>query len=381
MNAHPSDQEAACNRLYDYERTRDAFDDSPAMRALFTDSMREMAAFHIRHSQVYRGICAQHGFVPEQVASHDDVIGIPHIFVSAFKEHRLLSVPAEEIYMQYTSSGTQGQKSQINMDRISWERQTGMRGLLARSMGLTSEEPVNCLVFSYAPEITGNRGAANTFAAYAEFAPAREKYFALRPGPDGREAFDVDEAIRMLERYAASGLPLRLVGFLAFSYVTLEEMRRRGLRLRFPAASMLITGGGWKSHTGATVSFEQYAELVSGQLGIDAGNIRDFYGMVEHGVPYLSCSARNYHIPCFANVAAIAPGTLAVLPPGETGLLKLQTSYMRASPSISVLSTDLGAIGADCPCGLPGRYIMLRGRAGVKKHAGCAISASQLIKF
>ena len=61
--------------------------------------------------------------------------------------------------------------------------------------------------------------------------------------------------------------------------------------------------------------------------------------------------------------------------------LKLQTSYIRSAPAISVLSTDLGAIGSDCDCGIPGDYIMLRGRAGVTKHAGCAISASQLIKI
>ncbi|HAR43157.1 MAG TPA: hypothetical protein DCS07_11110 [Bdellovibrionales bacterium] len=83
----------------------------------------------------------------------------------------------------------------------------------------------------------------------------------------------------------------------------------------------------------------------------------------------------------FGNVAAIDPGTQNVLPRGETGLLKLQTSYIRSSPSISVLSTDLGAIGTGCECGLQGDYIMLRGRAGVSKHAGCAISASQLIKM
>ncbi len=96
---------------------------------------------------------------PEQIRSHDDLISIPHIFVTAFKQHRLLSLPEDEIHMTFTSSGTQGQKSQINLDRISFERQANMRALLVRSLGLMDPQPVNYLVFSYAPQIADNRGA------------------------------------------------------------------------------------------------------------------------------------------------------------------------------------------------------------------------------
>jgi len=158
-------------------------------------------------------------------------------------------------------------------------------------------------------------------------------------------------------------------------------MEKRNIKLHFPAESLLLTGGGWKSHTGETVNFEIYAELVNKLLGIKPDRIRDFYGMVEHGVPYMSCSHRNFHIPIYANVVSVDPGTLRILPEGEAGLLKLQTSYIRSTPSISVLSTDMGQIQSSCPCGLDGKYIVLKGRAGVQKHAGCAISASQLIRL
>jgi phenylacetate-coenzyme A ligase PaaK-like adenylate-forming protein len=370
--------EEATERLY---RLKEAFDFSEENRTLFVQSMREMAAFHMENSEVYRGICGQYGFSPEQVSNHEDVTNIPHIFVTAFKQRKLISLPEDEIFLTLTSSGTQGQKSQINLDRVSFDRQAGMRELLVRSLGLTSDNICNHIVFSYSPDAADSRGAAHTFNVYSSFAPSAEKYFALRQGTKGEPEFDLDGAIEALVRFSGTGLPLRVIGFLSFSYVTLQEMKKRGLRLKFPAESLLITGGGWKSHKGETVGFEEYAELVNEILGISPDRIRDFYGMVEHGVPYLSCSRRRYHIPIFANVAAIDPGTMAVLPKGETGLLKLQTSYIRSAPAISVLSTDLGTIGDGCSCGIPGEYIMLRGRAGVKKHAGCAISASQLIKL
>ena len=370
--------EEATNRLYTLDQ---AFDFSEENKGLFVQSMQEMVQFHCERSPVYNGICQQYGFSSEQIRCYDDLITIPHIFVTAFKQHRLLSLPEEDICMTFTSSGTQGQKSQINLDRISFERQAGMRSLLVRSLGLVSEQLTNYLVFSYAPDIADQRGAAHTFNVYSSFAPAAEKYFALQQGTGGEPTFDLEQAIATLVRFAETGLPLRVVGFLAFSFVTLQEMKKRGIHLQFPAKSLLITGGGWKSHKGETVSFEGYAELVHDILGIQPERIRDFYGMVEHGVPYMSCSHRHYHVPIFANVGAVDPGTLQALPTGETGLLKLQTSYIRSAPAISVLSTDLGAIGTNCPCGIPGSYIMLHGRAGVQKHAGCAISASQLIKL
>jgi phenylacetate-coenzyme A ligase PaaK-like adenylate-forming protein len=370
--------EKATNRLFSLEQ---AFDCSEENRELFLQSMQEMAGFHIEHSNVYRGICSQYGFTPDKLRTHSDIINIPHIFVTAFKQRKLLSLPESDIYMTFTSSGTQGQKSQINMDRISFDRQAGMRELLVRSLGLTSNDRTNYLVFSYAPDIADQRGAAHTFSVYTTFAPATEKYFALQQGGGGEPDFDLESAIATLLRFAETGLPLRVIGFLAFSYVTLQEMDKRGIMLEFPPESLLVTGGGWKSHRGETVTFQEYAELVNRVLGIRRDRIRDFYGMVEHGVPYMSCGERHYHVPIFANVAAIDPGTMEVLPNGESGLLKLQTSYIRSAPAISVLSTDLGAIGSNCPCGIPGDYIMLHGRAGVTKHAGCAISASQLIKL
>ena len=370
--------EEATTKLYELTQ---AFDFSEENKGLFVQSMREMADFHSEHSPVYRGICQQYGFTADQIQSYGDLTSIPHIFVTAFKQRRLLSLPEDQICTTFTSSGTQGQKSQINLDRISFDRQAGMRSLLVRSLGLASEQQHNYLVFSYAPAIADQRGAAHTFNTYTTFAPAAEKHFALQQGASGEPAFELEQAIATLVRFAQTGLPLRVVGFLAFSFVTLQEMKKRGIRLQFPAESLLITGGGWKSHKGETVSFEGYAELVQEILGIQPERIRDFYGMVEHGVPYMSCSHRHYHVPIFANVAAIDPGNMQVLPEGASGLLKLQTSFIRSAPAISVLSTDLGAIGSNCPCGIPGSYIMLRGRAGVTKHAGCAISASQLIKL
>jgi len=365
----------AVERLFSHEN---AFDYSPEHDRLFVEAMREQVAFHRAHSPLYDGLCRLEGFedVPQDIAR---IFEVPHIIVTAFKEREILSVPREEIVITYTSSGTTGQSSHIDLDQVSFERQDWMRASIVKSYGLVDEEQVNYLCFSYDPATSGTRGAARTHRMYASFAPAHESFFAISQDAGGEPRFHLEDCVRALERYAASGLPLRVTGFPAFGYVTLKALDERGERFSFPASSVLFSGGGWKLHTGQAVPYEEYVELVQRVLGIRADRIRDVYGMVEHGVPYLTCEAHRFHVPLYGRVCALDPGTLEVLPTGETGLFKLLTPFVRSTPSISVLATDFGSVHEGCPCGRPGQYLQLKGRAGVKKYDGCAISAAQLL--
>jgi phenylacetate-coenzyme A ligase PaaK-like adenylate-forming protein len=368
---------SAVDRLFSIP---EAYAYTPENERLFLEAMAEMVEHHRRNSPVYDGICRQDGFSWDQVEEPDDVYRVPHIFVTAFKVRRLLSVPESEIVVTFTSSGTSGQKSQTNWDAGSRDRQAFSRKAVVESMGLADyEQPVNYLVLSYDPASGGTRGAAHAFAMYTTFAPAAETVFAITQGPDGQPRFQPEVCLEALERFAASGLPLRVVGFPAFGYMILKELDTRGVRLRFPPQSLMMLGGGWKQHTGQAIPPDQYRALVERVLGIPPQRVRDFYGMVEHGIPYLSCEYGHHHVPIYSRVCAVDPGTLEILPEGRVGLLKLITPYNRATPAISVLSTDLGELRSDCPCGRPGRYLVFARRGGVKKHAGCAISAAQLI--
>lgn len=369
-------KEDSTNKLF---TIRTAFDYT-STEQLFLESVREMYAWQEAHSQIFRGICQQHNFSIDDIQSIDDVMKIPSVFVTAFKERRLLSVPESEIVKTFTSSGTTGQQSQINWDKMSMERQSFMRDAIVESYGLADyNNKVNYLIFSYEPAVSGSKGAAHTHSAYSKYAPAAEVYYAIRRGANGEPEFKVDGCIAALERFAASGLPLRITGFPAFSYVTLSELDKRGVRFQFPAESVLFSGGGWKNYTGKTITMDEYAELVHRILGIERSRIRDIYGMVEHGVPYMTCECGHLHVPVYSRVCAVSPHTMQILPDGEVGLLKLVTPYIRSTPALSVLSTDLAMIQSNCPCGRPGKYIVLKGRGGVKKYAGCGISAAQLL--
>lgn len=359
-----------CNNAFDYNGTH----------AVFMESIREMFDFQTCNSLIFKGIADQYRFKCSDIKTEEDILRIPAIFVTAFKERKLLSLPEKDIVKTFTSSGTTGSKSQINWDRISMERQAYMRSSIVESYGLADyDQLVNNLIFSYAPEVSGMRGAAHAHSSYAQFAKENETFYTIGKDRYGEPEFKLDEGIMALQRFADSGLPLRITGFPAFGYMTLTELDKRGIYFKFPSDSVLFSGGGWKNYTGKTISFDEYTGLVERVLGITADRVRDVYGMVEHGVPYVTCEHGHFHVPVYSRVCAVSPSTMEILPDGVTGLLKLITPYIRSTPALSVLSTDLGYVQSGCPCGRDGKYIVLKGRGGVKKYAGCGISAAQLL--
>ncbi len=358
---------------------KNAFDYN-GTQSIFIESIKEMFDFQCAHSQIFKGIADQYNFTVKDIKTEEDILRIPALFVTAFKERKLLSLPENEIVKTFTSSGTTGSKSQINWDQTSMDRQAFMRSSIVESYGLASyDQLVNNLIFSYAPDVSGSRGAAHAHNSYAQFAKENETFYAIAKDKYGEPEFRLEEGIKALERFSESGMPLRITGFPAFGYMTLTELDKRGIHFQFPKDSVLFSGGGWKNYTGKTISYPEYTELVKRVLGIDADRIRDVYGMVEHGVPYVTCEHGHFHVPVYSRVCAVSPHTMEILPDGETGLLKLITPYIRSTPALSVLSTDLGMVQNNCPCGRDGKYIVLKGRGGVKKYAGCGISAAQLL--
>mgnify|MGYP000247649701 CR=1 FL=1 len=369
--------ETATHALFEQH---DAFSHCAENDVRFVAAMREMIGWHRHHSRIYDGICRQYGFEAEQVRRIEDVFTIPHIIVSAFKERKILSLPEDQITRTFTSSGTGGQVSQINWDAVSERRQEGMRRDIIATYGLLNpEQRVNYIVFNFEPKVAGTKGAAYSDLKYTEFAPAAEIFWAIQGDDCGEPQFKLEATVAKLRDFERQGLPIRLIGFPAFTTFTLKHLEEQKLTFRFPPESAMILGGGWKTHSGAAIPFEEFAALSKRVLGIPKARIRDVYGMVEHGVPYITCEENHFHVPIYSRACAVDPGTLDILPLGEKGMLKFVTPYIRSVPAISVLSTDIGEVRQGCACGRPGTYLVLRGRGGVQKYAGCAISAAQLL--
>lgn len=357
----------------------DAYDVSPGAEALFVEAMREAVSWHVERSEVYRGLCRLEGFDPGTWTS---LARIPAVFVNAFKEHSLLSVPEADVALTLTSSGTGGQKSRIVFDRVSLDRALGMVERVFDALGLVDKsQEVNYLLFAYDPQEARNLGTAYTDDNLTTFTRKRSVYHALRWDADRREfTFRLEQAYDKLLEFAEDGHPVRILGFPAFLHKMVRHHQARGADpLALHPASLVHTGGGWKKSEHEAIDKGQFRQEVQEAFGVAERNIRDGYGLVEHSVPYVECENHRFHVSAFARAIARDVRTLEPLADGEVGFLELLTPYIRSMPAHALLTSDLAAVSRGCPCGRDAAWIDLRGRAGVKKNKGCAIAAAEAL--
>jgi phenylacetate-coenzyme A ligase PaaK-like adenylate-forming protein len=363
--------------------SEDVYRLTPEKDATFVAAMREAVRHHRAANALFDGLCRRAGFDEDQLTAIAELHRVPHLFVNVLKRHELLSIDRADVVLNLTSSGTTGQKSQIFFDQGSLDRGLFMVDACFGANGLIDrDQEVNYLIFAHDPAHAATRGTSYTDHYMTGFTAKREVYYALQwSEATGDWEFQLEAVNAKLEAYAASGLPLRVIGFPAFLHRVIRHRREQGLPdLDFGSRSYVLTGGGWKKNEQEAISRDDFIAEVAAALGIPSENQRDGYGLVEHGVPYLECGAHRFHVPHFARAMARDVATLAPLPDGESGFLNLVTPYLLSMPSISLLTSDLAVVRHDCPCGRNTATIEIKGRAGTRKNKGCAITAAQLLQ-
>lgn len=356
----------------------DPFNFSREKDQLFFQAMKESFLHHYNNCEVYKKICHLDGFLPEFFESYQDIFFIPHFFVSVLKKYSLKSIPKQKVKLTLTSSGTSGQKSVIYLDRITLERIRKIVWNIYDSYGMADRsQKVNCILFSYEYEHASQVGTAFSDKLLSSLTGIRSLTYALKYDPDKQDFYlDVDGVIDALIQYNQDDAPLRIIGFPAFLYEIYQVYNQRDLpQLEFGDKSFIITGGGWKTKADNEIPTLEFKMNIARWLKIPSKNVRDLFGMVEHGVPYCECESGNLHVPNYSRAVARDPGSLRIVPDGQPGLLHLYTPYLHSFPAISLLTSDLGTTGRNCPCGRNAPYISVLGRAGKVKHKGCAIQA------
>lgn len=349
---------------------------------LFLEAMRDTFARHHAGCRPYRTLCRAAGFAPADLRAFPDLFRIPHLFVGSLKERDFRSVPAREVALTLTSSGTGGRKSKIFLCARSIERILAIVRAVFAELDLIDDRPVNYLCFTYDPEVAKDLGTAFSDKTLTAFAPALRTHFAIRWDESANDfRLDARGVKRALLDFAASGRPVRILGFPSFLWKIVRELRAEtGRDLAFAAPSFVLTGGGWKGEDDRRIDPALFRAELGRILGIPERNFRDMFGMVEHGIPYMECEHHRFHIPVFARARVRDPLTLDDLGFDAPGILHLYTPYCRSTPNLSLLTTDKATLRRDCPCGRPGGTIELIGRGGVAKHKGCAIAATEMLK-
>ena len=374
----PLKSRAAADALFEHA----AFDYSPKSSQAFLAAMRASLAFQGARAPVLKALYRSEGFAPASVRTEADVARIPFLFVAALKERDLTTLPYSQIALELKSSGTSGQRSRMQLDKGSLTRVRRMAWRVLEGLGLTDlERAHDYICFTYDPAVAKDLGTAWTDKLLTSFTKKGEIFYTFRWSKEKKDFyFDIDGAVDALKRFEDAGSLVRLVGFPAFALKLTGEFRKRyGRYPKLNRDSGVITGGGWKTLADEAVDKKVYRRILADNLGIPVANVRDLFGMVEHGVPYVDCRLGNFHIPNYGRVLARHPGTLEPLGYGKVGLLQFVTPYLTSYPSLSVLSSDFGLVRERCTCGLKGPVLEIHGRAGVKKLKGCAISAATML--
>jgi phenylacetate-coenzyme A ligase PaaK-like adenylate-forming protein len=357
------------------------FDPPPDADGMFVKALKEITQWHRERCPFYGRLAADLDI--ESIETLEDCAKIPFVPADFFKLHELMSVAKEDIALHVTSSGTSGQKSQMFYDAWSVGCTFGVLDKIFEHFGwVDQEQEVNYLLFTYESDPNNKLGTAYTDYYMTRYAPARETFAALRKTGSGHE-FDSFGTIAALQRFAESGLPVRIFGFPSFLWFTMERMEALGMpELKFPKDSLVVTGGGWKGYADKEVTKMQVVERTERQFGIPVSRFSDFYGTVEHGVPYLDCPNHRLHFPHCTRALIRDPKTLEPLGLREKGILQFLAPYNTSSPAHALLTGDWASVHPpqDCGCGLNTPYLELHGRAGRSKNKSCAIAASELLR-
>ncbi|MCC6278888.1 MAG: hypothetical protein IT289_13325 [Oligoflexia bacterium] len=358
-----------------------AFDYKSAMK-VFPLAMDEAFEFHFKNNPVFKKLCKN--FRSRPIRTYRDVEDLPWVFVQNLKLFNLHTIKDSEVCITLTSSGTQGTKTENRMDKITLNRVEVGAYNVYRDLGIVdgNSKPSNYLMFTYDIDEAPYLGTTWTDELIAQMTPQGQKAFLIKKGNRADFEFRLDEAVEHYAAMAKSHLPIRFLGFPAFMFALFKEIERRKLPpILAHQDSWILTGGGWKNHEDEDIGKTAFAEYAHRVTGIRPSQVRDLFGMSEHGVGYVDCEMGRLHIPIYAHAITRDPYTLKALPDGKPGCLQLFTPLLRSIPSLSLLTTDEAVVESQsCECGRPGPGLRYIGRMGLKKHEGCAIKALSYLR-
>ena len=349
---------------------------------LFVKAVKQCLSWHIEKNDFYKDWMQKNNFSVDSLNDISDIAKIPFLHANFYKTHVIKTVKDEDIAITLTSSGTTGQKSQMFFDNWTIFASDKSADMESYKLGMITDEPTNFLLYSYEPAEGVNVGTLRTRQMMRRYAKENELVYALKYTGKGHE-FDLFGCIDALLRFEKEGLPVRLLGFPAFLYFTLEKMEDMGYPpLKLNPKSLVMMGGGWKGFVDKQLSPQEFRAYIKERLGLPESCCHESYGAVEHGVAYMDCNNHHFHIPAYCRVLIRDVRTLEVLPYGKPGFLNVISPINTGVPVVSLLLGDLAVLheGKSCGCGINAPWFEILGRAGTTKNRSCAIAAAELLR-
>lgn len=347
---------------------------------LFVKAMRENCRYHYKHCPEYREILDRADFSPDDIRTAKDLERLPFLPTLYLKRHRILSMSTKRMPIKVTSSGTGGVKSFVGFNWRSMWNALKMVITVARYHKLWSARLTRYVIFGYRPRSDNSLGASKSAWGFTFFAPAASRIYAL-DWKNGKYQLDLDNIKNKLIKYSKGRMPVRTMGFPAYTYFLLRQMKEEGLSVKLPKGSLICLGGGWKQFYAEQVSKQDFYKLAYEVLGVDDKHVIEFFGAVEHPILYTDCREHHFHVPAYSHVIIRDVDTFEPVPNGQPGLVNLLTPIFDSAPMLSILTDDIGVLHDEpCACGESSPYLEILGRVGVKDIVTCAQGAEEMLK-
>lgn len=350
---------------------------------LFLKAVRENCRFHYENCEDYRKILDTLNFggvILSNKPLDEYLATLPFLPTLLLKRRRMYSMSPRRFAVKATSSGTSGKFSEIGFDVGSLVCGLKMVLRIGKRRGLFSLIPCRYIVMGYRPHKSNRTAVTKTAFGATLFTPCVSRKYILNY-KDGKYSADFDGVIKAVCSYAEKSLPVRFMGFPAYTYFLLREMERRGISVTLPRRSKIMLGGGWKQFYAEQADKTTFYRLAEKVLGIKDKDIIEFYGAVEHPIMYTDCENHHFHVPVYSRVMIRDPDSFEPLPNGEVGLVNLITPMVAATPILSVMTDDLGVLhdGKECGCGISAPYLEIIGRVAPDSIKTCAAGAAEFL--
>ena len=329
----------------------------------------KLFAFQFERCSPYRRFCEGRGRTPDAVYDWREIPAVP---TGAFKELDLCCFPAEETVHRFRTSGTSmSVRGVLLLDTLELY-ETSLLSAFRRFLlpDLAAEERVRIVALAQSPAKASDSSLTHMFAvAIREFGESGSNFYAAS---GAREA---DPLLQELEDAAARKTPLLLCGA-AFALVhLLDEMRRRGVKLRLPDSARVMETGGFKGRSREVSRSDLYAQ-VHRSLGVPPARTVNQYGMTELGSQFYDSvlrtpdQVRRKLPPPWTRVAIVDPDTGEPAAPGESGAITI-VDLANTGSVLALQTEDLGRRVGD------GFEVL--GREPGAEARGCSIAADTLL--
>jgi hypothetical protein len=326
-------------------------------------------AHQFEHCAPYRRFCEGRSRTPAQVRDWREIPPVP---TGAFKEVDLRCFPPERTVHTFRTSGTTtARRGALHLDTLELYEASLLPSFRRFVLpDLTDADALaRLLVLAPSPAEARDSSLSHMFGVLIRELGAEGSRFFLEAG-----TLRTDLLLSDLEA-ASDDAPLALCGT-AFCFVhLLDELERRGARLRLPASTRIMETGGFKGRSRSLPRPDLYLRLEE-RLGVPVERIVNQYGMTELASQFHDSVLREPHAlrrklgPPWARVRSVDPESGEDARDGEAGVLVVY-DLANSGTLLAIQTADLGRLVED------GFEVL--GREPGAEERGCSIAADELL--